>query len=63
MHAKAGARIITHGSHTAPNSCQSAKFLPGSQRHGVHFVCPLTLLLEDDIRTSRADYEMAIVDE
>lgn len=50
MHAKAGARIITHGSHTAPNSCPSAKFLPGSQRHGVHFVCPsmcsLKMILE-----------------
>ena len=40
MHAKAGARIITHGSHTAPDSCQSVKFLSRSERHGVHFVCP-----------------------
>ena len=50
MHAKAGARIITHGSHTVPNSCQSAKFLSGSERHGVHFVCPwlcsLRIILE-----------------
>lgn len=50
MHAKAGARMITHGSHTAPNSCQSAKFLSGSERHGVRFVCPwmcsLRIILE-----------------
>lgn len=46
MHAKAGARIITHGSHAAPNSCQGAKFLPGSQRHGVHFGCPSTCSLK-----------------
>lgn len=37
MNAKAGAEVITHSSHTATNSCQSAKFLSGLKRCRVHW--------------------------